>query len=96
MLHIINSFPIAHSFFDGTETGDTVIFTENAVLAVKQDSDSASFSKKTFDHINLCVRKVDLMLRDISKHDLLRGVVVIDETQYEDVLSEDFAFKSCN
>lgn len=97
MLHIINSFPISHSFFDSTNMGDTVIFTDNAVLAVKQENiETESFSKKAFDHINLCVRKADLLIRNISNQDLLRGVVVIDETQYKDVLSEDFVFKSCN
>ena len=97
MLHIINSFPISHSILDDTNTGDTVIFTDNAVLAVKQENvEIESFSRKAFEHINLCVRKADLLIRNISNQELLRGVVVIDETQYEDVISEEFAFKSCN
>ncbi len=99
MLHIINSFPISHSFLDNTNTGDTVIFTDNAVLAVKQENietEKESFSQKALDHINLCVRKADLLIRNISSQDLLHGVVVIDEAQFKDVISEDFVFKSCN
>lgn len=96
MLHIIDSFPIS-SALDSAVSGDTVIFTEDAVLAVKQENiETESFSQKTLAHINLCVRKADLLLRDISKSDLLRGVVIIDEMQFEDVLLNDFAFKSCN
>ena len=96
MLHIIDSFPVS-SALDNAVSGDTVIFTENAVLAVKQENMAAeSFSQKTLVHINLCVRKADLLLRDISKSELLRGVVIIDEMQFENVLLDDFALKSCN
>jgi sulfur relay protein TusB/DsrH len=97
MLHIINSVPISSSFFEHAHSGDTVIFTDNAVLAVKQDYfDTESLAQKTFSHINLCVRKADLLIRNISNADLLRNVVIIDETQYEFALSQSFAIRSCN
>lgn len=97
MLHIINSFPIPNSFFDNTQIGDIVIFTDNAVLAVKQENGiGESFSQKALNHINLYVRKADLLLRNISNNELFRGVVIIDNMQYEDVISQDFMIKSCN
>ncbi len=97
MLHIVDNFPISPSFLEMTSSGDTVIFTENAVYAVKQENvDAESLSQKALSHINLCVRKADLLIRDISNKDLFRGVVVIDEAQYDNVVSQGFAFKSCN
>ncbi len=38
MLHIINNFPVSPSFLDNTHYGDSVIFTDNAVFAAKQNS----------------------------------------------------------
>ena len=97
MLHIINSFPISPSFLDNTHYGDSVIFTDNAVLAAKQNSiKTQSLSQKEFSHINLYVRKADLLIRDIPNKELLRGVVIIDDMQYENAISQNFAIKSCN
>ena len=97
MLHIINSFPISSSFLDNTHSGDSVIFTENAVLAAKQvNIETESLTQKAFSHINLYVRKADLLLRDISNKELFRGVVIIDDMQYKNAISQDFAIKSCN
>ena len=97
MLHIINSFPISPSFLDNTHSGDSVIFTDNAVFAAKQECiETESLSQKTFSHINLYVRKADLLIRDIPNKELYRGVVIIDDMQYENAISQDFAIKSCN
>ena len=97
MLHIINSLPIPPSFLDNTHSGDSVIFTDNAVFAAKQDCiETKSWSQKTFSHINLYVRKADLLIRDIPNKELYRGVVIIDDMQYENAISQDFAIKSCN
>ncbi|MCF6202059.1 MAG: hypothetical protein L3J59_00100 [Methylococcaceae bacterium] len=97
MLHIVDNFPIPSTFLNETQSGDTVIFTDNAVLAVKQENfETESLSQKTFSHINLCVRKADLLIRNISNKDLLRGVVVIDDLQYKSAIDQDFALKSNN
>ncbi|MCK5189879.1 MAG: hypothetical protein KAR12_07460 [Methylococcales bacterium] len=97
MLHIINCFPISPSFLDSTHYGDSVIFTDNAVFAAKQNSiETESLSQKEFSHINLYVRKADLLIRDIPNKELYRGVVIIDDIQYENAISQDFAIKSCN
>lgn len=97
MLHIINNFPISSSFFDTTQSGDTIIFTDNAVLAVRKENfEAVSLPKKIFNHINLCVRKADLLIRNIPDNELLRGVTVIDDLQYEDVMSHEAVFRSYN
>ncbi len=97
MLYIISTFPVPPSFLNSTHSGDTVIFTDNAVFAVIQDNiEKESFSQKAFNHINLCVRKADLLIKNISNHQLLHGVAVIDDLQYQSVLSQDCAIRSCN
>ena len=97
MLHIINNFPISPSLLDCTHTGDTVIFTDNAVFAaIHENIENESLTKKTFSHINLCVRKADLLIRNISNSDLLQGVAIIDDMQYKNAISEDFMIRSCN
>lgn len=97
MLHIINHFPIPSSLLNNTHFGDTVIFTDNAVLAVKQNNFGlASFSQKALSHINLYARKADLLIRNISNSELLKGVIVIDDLQYQYAINQDSAIKSYN
>ena len=97
MLHIIKHFPLTFSLIDKANSGDTLIFTDNAVLAVKQENiKKESLAPKSLSHINLCVRKVDLLNRNISNKELLRGVAIIDDAQYKNAISQDFAIKSCN
>jgi len=95
MLHIISNLPLSPSFLENTHSGDTVIFTDNAIVALKQ-SNAESFAQKAFSHINLCVRKADLIIKNISNTDLLRGVAIIDESQFENATSEYFAVRSSN
>ncbi|WP_305909252.1 DsrH/TusB family sulfur metabolism protein [Methylomarinum sp. Ch1-1] len=96
MLHIIDHFPIKHETLAKTSIGDTVIFTDNAVYAVKQDDIDQNLARKTFAHINLCVRKADLLLRNISNRELFKGVAVLDDVDYRNVLSEEPAIRSLN
>ena len=97
MLHIISTLPLSPSFTTNTHTGDTVIFTDDAILAVKKNNlDIERLTKKAFNHINLCVRKADLIIKNISNHELLRGVTIIDEFQFRNASSESFVVKSYN
>ena len=97
MLHIIDNFPIQHSFLQSTHSGDTVILKDNAVYAVKQENLKEAMTKRTFAHLNLCVSKTDLLLRNISNNELIRGVAVIDSIdEYQEYLVQNIAVKSCN
>ena len=97
MLHIINSFPIQHSFFDATHSGDTVILKDDAVFAVKQGYLQEYLARRTFSHLNLCVSKADLLLRNISNNELIRGVAIIDNVdEYQEYINQNIAVKSCN
>ena len=97
MLHIIDNFPIQHSFLATTHSGDTVILKDNAVYAAKQENLKECLAKRTFAHLNICVSKADLLLRNISNRDLIRGVAVIDDfDEYQDYLAQNIAIRSCN
>ena len=97
MLHIIDNFPIQPSFLEQMHSGDTIILKDNAVYAAKQDNIKASLSKKTFAHLNLCVSKADLLMRNISNRELMRGVAIIDSAdEYQEYLAQNIAILSCN
>ena len=97
MLHIIDNFPIQLSFLQSTHSGDTVILKKDAVYAAKQEYLKESITQGTFAHLNLCVSKTDLLLRNISNNELIHGVVVIDNfDEYQDYLAQDIAVKSYN
>lgn len=97
MLHIIDSYPIKHSLLQQTHSGDTVILKDNAVYAAKRENLRETLIRKTFAHLNLCVSKADLLLRNIPNNELQTGVAVIDNMDdYQDLLLDDIACRSCN
>ena len=97
MLHIIDNFPIQNSFLLSTHSGDTVILKDNAVYAAKKENLKEAMTRRTFAHLNLCVSKADLLLRNISDRELIRGVAVIDSfDEYQEYLAQNIAVKSCN
>ena len=97
MLHIIDKFPIQLSFLEQMHSGDTLILKDNAVYAAKQDNIKAALTRKTFSHLNLCVSKADLSIRNISNCELIRGVAIIDSAdEYQEYLAQNTAFLSCN
>ncbi len=97
MLHIIDNFPLQHSFLENTHSGDTVILKDNAVYAAKLENIKESLAEKTLTHLNLCVSKADLLLRNISNNELLRGVAILDNiNDYQDILTDDIACLSYN
>ena len=97
MLHIIDNFPIQPSFLQSTHSGDTVLLKDNAVYAAKQENLKEAMTRRTFAHLNLCVSKADLLLRNISNNELIRGVAVIDSfDEYQEYLAQNIAVKSCN
>lgn len=97
MLHIVDNFPIQHSFLATIHSGDTIILKDNAVYAAKQNNLKERQLKNAFAHLNLCVSKADLLLRNISSRELIRGVAVLDDfNEYQEYLAQNIAVRSCN
>ncbi len=96
MLHIINQFPLSPSLLEKTAEGDTIIFTENAVYSIKQDNTTLKWIQATLKHVNLCVRKADLMLRNISVNELIQGVAILEDFDWQMLDSQDAVVRSWN
>lgn len=96
MLYIIDQFPINNSILDHALVGDTVVLTDNAVYAVKQNNRNDCLLNKALSKITLCVRNTDLLLRNISKSDLLKGVAILDDRDFADILTNETAIGSWN
>lgn len=96
MLHIIDQFPIHHDSLAKAKKGDIVILTENAVYAATRDENNRNLFQKTFAHINLCVRKADLLLRNITCCELSGSVTILDDTDYQIILDPEPAIRSWN
>ena len=96
MIHIINQFPVNPDCLEKASNGDTFVFTENAVYAMQQNSTELNLAQKTFAHFNLCVRKADLLLRNLSISDLLKGVTIIEDFDYPSLLKQDQVIRSWN
>lgn len=96
MLHIFNNFPIDCSRLEQTAYGDTVLFTENAVYAVKKNDKSDKIFKKASRHLNFCVLGSDLSTRGVSTSEILRNVSVIDERDFYTITEEKTIIRSCN
>jgi len=97
MLYIIKQYPVDPATLKKTNTGDTVILAENAVLAAKRDIlDNHSLVKKTFTHLNLCVLKDDLKTKGISTQEVAQGVSILDNQDYKYLAKLDEAVRSWN
>ena len=96
MLHIINQFPFNPGELEKTAEGDTIIFTDNAVYSIKQDNTTLKWIQTTLKHVNLCVRKADLMLRNISVNELIQGVAILEEFDWQMLDTQEAVVRSWN
>jgi sulfur relay protein TusB/DsrH len=96
MLHIIDDFPIDAVSLEKTSSGDTIIFTENAVYAAKITEPSFRLLQKAFAHLNFCVLETDLKQRGVSFKDIQRNIPIIDEDDFQDIKENSMAIKSWN
>ena len=96
MLHIFNNFPIDRSRLEQTACGDTVLFTENAVYAVKKNNKSDKIINKATRHPHFCVLGSDLSMRGVSLSEIFHNVSIIDDRDYNTITEEKTIFRSCN
>ena len=97
MLYIIKQYPVDPSTLKKTTSGDTVILTENAVLAAKRGIlNNHSLVKQTLSHINLCVLKDDLKIKGISTQELVQGISILDNQDFKYITKQDEAIRSWN
>ncbi len=79
MLHLIFQSPIAHSVLQRIESGDDVVFFENAVFRLNKDTVLSSELKQMLNNnVHLWVLSAELDTRGIQVDELIPGVEVID------------------
>ncbi len=97
MIHIIKHYPVDVNALNRTRCGDTILFLENAVLALnKQDQCISTLMQRLLLHINLCVRKGDMLAQGLTRQELFNHVAVLDELDINALEHQDSAVKSWN
>lgn len=78
MLHFIFQSPIETAILERIDSGDIVVFLENAVLRVLQNSSISDTLTHQLSNNRLCVLSDDIAIRGITLDELISGLEVID------------------
>jgi len=78
VLHLIFQSPVETAILERIDSGDVVVFLENAVLRILQNSSKSSALTHLLNSNRLCVLSDDLAVRGIDADELAKGVEVID------------------
>lgn len=78
MLHLIFQSPIETAILERIDSGDIVVFLENAVLRTLQNSAINNTLAQQLGRNRLCVLSDDIAVRGIIPDELIKGVEVID------------------
>ncbi len=77
MLHLIFQSPIEAAILQRIDSGDVVVFLENAVLRTLQNSAINDILARQLSSNRLCVLSDDIAVRGIAPHELVKGIEVI-------------------
>jgi tRNA 2-thiouridine synthesizing protein B len=78
MLHLIFQSPIEIATLQRMDTGDVVVFFENAVFRLLKSSAVAQVVSEKLHGMRLCVLADDLAVRGITADELIIGLDIID------------------
>lgn len=78
MLHLIFQSPIESAILARIDAGDVVVFLENAVLRILQNSVISNTLAQQLSGNRLCVLSDDIAVRGIAPDELVNGIEVID------------------
>jgi tRNA 2-thiouridine synthesizing protein B len=78
VLHLVFQSPIETAILERIDSGDVVVFLENAVLRVLQDSVISDTLTRQLGRNRFCVLSDDIAIRGIAPNELVRGIEVID------------------
>lgn len=78
MLHLIFQSPIDIAILERIDSGDVVVFLENAVLRVILNSDLSDRLTQQLGRNRLYVLSDDIAVRGIAPNELVKGIEVID------------------
>jgi len=78
VLHLIFQSPIESAILARIDAGDVVVFLENAVLRILQNSVISNTLAQQLSCNRLCVLSDDIAVRGIAPDELVNGIEVID------------------
>jgi len=78
VLHLVFQSPIETAILERIDSGDVVVFLENAALWVLKNSGMSIRLTQQLDSNRLCVLSNDIAVRGIAPDDLVKGFEVID------------------
>ena len=78
MLHLIFQTPIEIAILERIDSGDDVLFLENAVLRILQNGQLGDNLTQLLKRSCLYVLRDDIELRGITSAELVKGIEVID------------------
>ena len=79
MLHLIYQSPLESSVIQRIESGDDVVFFENAVFRVNKKSlQSTELEQMLANNVYLYVLHDELVIRGVNTDELVLGIAVID------------------
>jgi len=78
VLHLIFQSPIETALLERIDSGDVVVFLENAALRVLQNSSISDTLTRQLGSNRLCVLSDDIAIRGIASDELVKGIEVID------------------
>ncbi len=78
MLHLIFQSPIDSAIFERLDSGDDIVFLENAVLHALQNSAISTRLTELLSSNSIHVLSKDLAVRGIASKELVKGFQIID------------------
>jgi tRNA 2-thiouridine synthesizing protein B len=78
VLHLVFQSPIEIAVLERIDSGDVVVFLENAVLRVLQNSVISDALTRQVGKNRFCVLSDDIAIRGINPNELIEGLEVID------------------
>ncbi len=79
MLHLVYQSPVEDSVIQRIESGDDVVFFENAIFRVNKKSlQSTELEQMLANNVHLYVLNDELVIRGVNTDELVLGIAVID------------------
>ena len=78
MLHLVFQSPVETAVLERIDSGDVVVFLENAVLRILQNGLLSATLTQQLKRNRLCVLSDDIAVRGIAADELVNGIEVID------------------
>jgi tRNA 2-thiouridine synthesizing protein B len=78
MLHLIFQSPIETAILERVDSGDDVVFLENAVLRILKNGGLSGILAELLKQTRFYVLAEDIEIRGITADELLKGIEVID------------------